>query len=273
MLFFLLPSLSLAYKLTDCISTDDTFKASKVNVVSSVADCENICLDRNNTFFLLSPSNCFCYKTTRIGSGWTSRSRADCGLKCEDGLTCGGRKRFSLYTVDKNTVDKNTTLNQDTAVLFGGGDGQDVERTARNIAITVGSILSIAIVGILIYCLRRKKQQKLPQIEEDAESSIAFLIKDLLPVAPTGLYSVVTAFNARKEDEISLDVDQVVAIKEAYSDKWARGTNVTTGAQGYFPLNCLVSDEKFLHQVEKMGFEIPPRKRSAKASSKTKQIS
>jgi hypothetical protein len=168
--------------------------------------------------------------------------------------------------VDKT---KNTTFTQSpevSTISIGGGDGQDVKMTAQTIAITVGSILFVAIVGILIYCLQRKKQQKLPQIEGDAESDVAFLIKDLLPVAPTGLYSVVTAFNARKEDEISLDVDQVVAIKEAYSDKWARGTNVTTGAQGYFPLNCLVSDEKFLQQVEKMGFEIPPRKRSAKDS-------
>jgi hypothetical protein len=264
MLFFLLPSLSLAYNLTDCISTNATFKASKVSQVGSVLDCENICLDRNYTYFLLRSYDCSCYNSTK--TSWTSKNKAECDFKCQDGLPCGGQERFSLYEVDQK---KKVVL----TVNPGAGDGQDVRRTTRNIAIAVGSILFVACVGILIYCLQRNKQKKLPQIEGDSEASVGFLIKDLLPVAPTGLYSVVTAFNARRQDEISVNVDQVVAIKEAYSDKWARGTNVTTGAQGFFPLNCLVSDEKFLQGVEKKRLKIPPRKSSDKATSKTKKIS
>lgn len=261
LLLFTLP-LIRAYNLTDCISTDFTVtnKSSVVNVL----DCENICLVRNSSYFLLGGDECSCY-AQREGA-WASTNRDECDLRCQDGLPCGGRERFSLYEVDKKRNINYTQVPEVNTISLGGGDGQDVQRTVRIAGITIGSILFIVLLGLMIYCLQRKKQKKIPQIEEDDKTIVKFLIKDLLPVAPTGLYSVITAFDARKQDEISLQVDQVVAIKEAYSDKWARGTNVTTGTQGFFPLNCLISDEKFLQTVRKKGMEIPPRKRSAKVS-------
>jgi hypothetical protein len=255
----------MAYNLTDCISIDFRFTLTNETAVSNVLDCENICLVSNSSYFLLSQNDCSCYPRI-YETRWSSTNRDECDLLCEDGLPCGGRERFSLYEVDKKKGTNFTQTPEINTISLGGGDGQDVQKTIKIAGITLGAIFFIVLLGLLVYCLQKKKPQKIPQIEENDKTSIKYLIQDLLPVAPTGLYSVITGFDAKKQDEIGLQVDQVVAIKEAYSDKWARGTNVTTGAQGFFPLACLVSEEKFLERVQQKGLEIPLRKRSAKVS-------
>lgn len=247
------------YNLTDCISFDFTFNVSETAQVQNVLDCENICSVKNSSWLLIRQEECSCYKER--SKRWNSINRDECNLKCQDGLPCGGTARYSLYEIDQKK-NVNFTAPQINTISLGSGDGTDVRNIARISAITVGILGFLGLMFLLVYCLRKKKQIKIPQIEENSlessENSVKYLIKDLLPMAPTGLYSVITSYKARKGDEISLEVDQVVAIKEAYSDKWARGTNVTTGNQGFFPLTCLVSDEKYL----KKGVEIPPRKRS-----------
>lgn len=243
---------TLAYNLTDCISSDMVNGTS----AQTVLDCENTCLNRNSTWFLMRIEECSCHMERN--SSWSAMNIDECNIKCKDGLPCGGTARYSLYEIDSrrnvNIVDP-----QVNTITLGAGDGMDVRNTVRIAGITVGVLVFLGLIIFGIYCLKRKTQTKIPQIEENSvDNTCKFLIQDLLPMAPTGLYSVITAYKAQRGDEISLKVDQVVAIKEAYSDKWARGTNVTSGVQGYFPLTCLVSDEKYL----KTGVEIPHRKRS-----------
>lgn len=254
-IIFMLAIAANAYNLTDCISLTIGLESNKVK---NVLECENLCLVKNSSLLLIRNDACSCFSIR--DSSWSSVNRDECNLQCPDGLPCGGTERYSVYEVDQKK-NVNVTNPQINTITVGSGDGTDVKNTVRIAVITVGVFVFICLMCLLIYCLRKKKQTKIPQIEEnsiEADHSPKYLIKDLLPMAPTGLYSVITEYMAKKGDEISLQVDQVVAIKEAFSDKWARGTNVTTGEQGFFPLTCLVSDEKYL----KKGVEIPARKRS-----------
>ena len=154
-----------------------------------------------------------------------------------------------------------------TTISVGTGDGQDVRKTIRIAIITLGVIGGLLLCAIVFWCVRkRNSRKKHPQIDEASlnADAIKYLIPDLLPVAPTGLYSVISKYDSQRHDELNLQVDQVIAIKEAYSDKWAKGTNITTGKQGFFPLAVLISDEKYL----KKGIQISKRVKSLKASSK-----
>ena len=260
MFYFALLTLVQAYNLTDCVSYDFRFTPSNTSIIRTVLDCENYCLLSNSTLFLIQKTECSCYKSR--DPQWTSRPN-ECSFSCADG-PCGRDARSSLYTVDqrRNIVSEPPQVN---TISLGSGDGQDVRNTIRIASITVGVIVFLILVGVGIYCLsKRKKSLKIPQIESASieNATVKFLIQDLLPVAPTGLYSVISNFTPHRLDEISLTIDQVVAIKEAYSDKWAKGTNVTTGNQGFFPLTVLISDEKYL----KKGIEIPKRVKSLKVS-------
>ncbi|KAJ3341212.1 hypothetical protein HDU93_005403 [Gonapodya sp. JEL0774] len=50
---------------------------------------------------------------------------------------------------------------------------------------------------------------------------------------------VVSDFNARAEDEISVRVGQEVFCNLAFTDGWGSGLNTTTGQSGHFPLRCI----------------------------------
>ena len=154
MLFFLLPSFSLAYSLTDCISTDSTFTASEVSQVGSVLDCENICLDRNYTYFLLRSYDCSCYNSTK--TSWTSKNKADCDFKCQDGLPCGGRERFSLYeVVGKKSASLTVTVNpmeQDRK--------NSEQRLAHSAWIVATVVLVVGFIGFMFYLWYRNSKRK-----------------------------------------------------------------------------------------------------------------
>ncbi|KAJ3395050.1 hypothetical protein HDU84_004509 [Entophlyctis sp. JEL0112] len=48
-------------------------------------------------------------------------------------------------------------------------------------------------------------------------------------------------FNPANPDEIALRIGDKVSVGQEYDDGWAQGVNITTGAAGLFPLDCLVA--------------------------------
>ncbi|KAJ1962760.1 hypothetical protein GGI12_002459, partial [Dipsacomyces acuminosporus] len=51
---------------------------------------------------------------------------------------------------------------------------------------------------------------------------------------------VIRHFFARREDEISLQLGDVVTLQMAFDDGWVVGKNLTTGCEGTFPLMCVM---------------------------------
>ena len=126
--------------------------------------------------------------------------------------------------------------------------------------IVVGIFGFFVLLGLVIYFVKKARAAKnLPQPEWSATGEpLGYLIPKLLPITPTGLYSVITPYSPSRSDELKLETDHVVAVRETFTDKWALGNNVTTGETGFFPLAVLVSDEKFIEQ----GVRIPNRYKS-----------
>lgn len=71
-----------------------------------------------------------------------------------------------------------------------------------------------------------------------------WLIPGILPRTPNLIYSVSLPFTPNRDDELALGKQHVVVLTEIYSDGWAIGTNVTTGATGVLPLVCLISEHE-----------------------------
>ncbi|KAJ2008613.1 hypothetical protein H4R26_000092 [Coemansia thaxteri] len=53
---------------------------------------------------------------------------------------------------------------------------------------------------------------------------------------------VVRHFFARRDDEISLQQGDIVTLQMAFDDGWVVGKNLTTGAEGTFPLMCVMEN-------------------------------
>ncbi|KAJ2731740.1 hypothetical protein IW152_004336 [Coemansia sp. BCRC 34962] len=53
---------------------------------------------------------------------------------------------------------------------------------------------------------------------------------------------VLRHFFARREDEISLQQGDIVTLQMAFDDGWVVGKNLTTGAEGTFPLMCVIDN-------------------------------
>ncbi|KAJ3206451.1 hypothetical protein HDU67_008164 [Dinochytrium kinnereticum] len=53
------------------------------------------------------------------------------------------------------------------------------------------------------------------------------------------LHKVVQEYLPTLEDEMVLNMNDQIVLNHSYEDGWGRGTNLTTGTQGVFPVMCL----------------------------------
>ncbi|KAJ3089323.1 hypothetical protein HK102_006648 [Quaeritorhiza haematococci] len=168
---------------------------------------------------------------------------------------------------------------------FSSGAGMSTQTRAWIIVGSlVGAVILLALGAVIYNRVKRKKEpvHTLPRLSSSSaavsaaagaasgtggtESSSLFLIPGVLPRTPNMIYSVIRPFNpsatpstSTSTDEIKLQRDEVVNIREVFSDGWAVGTNVSTGESGIFPLGCLVSDQGW---ATKSGFVNGPPTRS-----------
>ena len=237
----------------------------------------------NASFALLSGSSCVCPQGLELFYAVNAAEcSVECqdGNKCGNTIF----NRFSVYNITEDRLSSTSTStttviaepsNRIVTQANGPGASVDERQLALIVGLTLGGFILLVIVAILLvrhrrrlaipetpqldsrkYSLSKHSLHLLGPSEFDAESSTAsgsmdvqshntdYLIPDVLLKTPNMIYSVHAPYTAKQQDELSLRINQVVAVSKTYSDDWAWGTEIATGAQGMFPLICLVSPSK-----------------------------
>lgn len=218
-------------------------------------------------------SECFCLnRTTDFLNHFYVEDVAQCPNRCSDGLSCGGQinARFSIYALIKKSdikIEQSPTVKKNppaipSPVVKNVADGA-VDFTKGQEALWFligGATIAVAVLSALLYVfLKRRgaqnKLQTLPRLQPRGQTPTSarshsslilgsvdeiYLLPNTLPATPNLIYNVVSRYISRNGDEINLNQDDVVAIKQSFKDRWALGTNISTGISGFFPMDCLV---------------------------------
>ncbi|KAJ1339619.1 hypothetical protein BSLG_005741 [Batrachochytrium salamandrivorans] len=162
----------------------------------TVQACVDICSSNSKAFALLGGAACRCITSkSALESTTYTVNMPECSLVCSDGLPCSSSVALNRFSV----------YNVTEASLPQQMDPKTDLKTKGNPCYTM----------------------------IDSSGSTEYLIPKLLPRTPNQLYSVYAVYKARRQDELSLGLKQVVAIRNTYSDGWAMGTDLSTGAAVY----------------------------------------
>ncbi|KAI8928517.1 hypothetical protein BC831DRAFT_448259 [Entophlyctis helioformis] len=281
-------SLASAFSLLDCrtavnpaqLPPPAQLPATTTPLTLTVQDCVDACSRSAAGFALLGASACRCVPTfAQVASDFIVVNTAECSLTCADGFPCGGVlafNRFSVYNVTENGLPAPAPGSPPTAPSpspgtngtrpvpnanttnenLGKGNAIDQRKIALIVVGVSVFVLAVIITGVLVY--RYRKRQAIPATPTlDMGESSEFLIPGLLPRTADQIYSVHTSYKAVGTDELSLEPKQIVAVRNTFADGWAVGTDVATGADGVFPLACLVPHH--VQGVRRGPQPIPPR--------------
>lgn len=124
------------------------------------------------------------------------------------------------------------------------------EHAFRVATIVLGTILGLMLVAFLAAAVAAYRRQKGMAVTgnqpKDSSDNVGEKIKaDFVDcfVANVGKpRKVVRHFFARRDDEISLQQEDLVTLQMAFDDGWVVGKNLTTGGEGTFPLMCVLED-------------------------------
>jgi len=83
---------------------------------------------------------------------------------------------------------------------------------------------------------RRKSVANNENLVNLAPNEKVYNTKELDPKYCKAIYP----FNKSLEDELELEANDLIDITEKFDDGWAKGINLKTGKDGFFPLNCLL---------------------------------
>ncbi|PVZ97590.1 hypothetical protein BB558_004580 [Smittium angustum] len=89
----------------------------------------------------------------------------------------------------------------------------------------------------LIVMNTRTNQNHIIENNENSKDFVDFFLKNVGKPR-----TVIHPFFAKREDEITLKVDDSVQIQIAFDDGWVVGKNLTTGEEGSFPMMCVIKN-------------------------------
>ncbi|KAJ2545954.1 hypothetical protein EV175_005780, partial [Coemansia sp. RSA 1933] len=178
------------------------------------------------------------------------------------GGSSGGSNRGRLPAIPG--IDTKSPYNRLLAKLR---KGQQQERVFRIVAIVLSIIVGLCLI-ILIIMLTMGNKKQLPAMfllkrgihsstdqgrDSKDDSTLHQLGGETTPgMAKEGDFvdyfinvvgkprNVIRHFFARRDDEISLHQGDMVTLQMAFDDGWVVGKNLTTGAEGTFPLMCVM---------------------------------
>ncbi|KAI9193323.1 uncharacterized protein BJ171DRAFT_528904 [Polychytrium aggregatum] len=245
----------------------------------TLSTCSNTCIVQGKAVLLISKPVCFCVDATDLTS-FSAVNDAECSTLCDDQAQCGNTifTRFSGYQVFTNVVNisipsapSSTSAAPRPVTTINVLPGSDSSKTVVPTWLIVGgSVAAVLFLFGVVYLIRHRSQQQklhtLPRLEAGVRPKRTpavdkvYLIDKYLPATTNMIYSVITPYEppASRFDEIAIQPDQVVVLHKHFNDRWALATNITSGQVGYIPMNCLISDERWIRS----NFPIPSREDS-----------
>ena len=207
--------------------------------------CVEGCSKQNASFALLAPAGCACLATTPLP---TRVNDAECNQFCSDGYGCGGPpNRVSIYGIQPDAAippfssPSPSPTSSVTTENIGKGSSIDQWKIA---AIAGGVLGGLIVLGIAFLVYKRWKKNKdvstLPRLHSKSKTT-GYLLPNL-PKTADMIYSVQKTYRAQRQDELTVMINHVVAVRSTFADEWALATNITAGDSGLIPLSCLVSE-------------------------------
>ena len=146
--------------------------------------------------------------------------------------------------------------------------GTDAGVDQRAVALYISGACALIILAIIGYVLyrRRKHQLETPALPRlDSKKTTKF--EEIIPgleKTPNMIYTVMTGYIKRREDELELRYDDVVQVQRVMGE-WAYSANMKTGERGLHPLNCFLD-------LESSGPTIVPQRSALNPTGSTSTI-